>query len=249
MKLALTQAQVRAIEERLGIQFRDTRLLERAFTHRSCNGDGMVEKRSDYERLEFLGDKALGFLLGRYLHERLPDAPEGLLTDIFSCMASNDMLAKVSEGLGLQEFVLLSRGERQTFDKGENGVRKYMLACIFEALIGALVLDRNIGIAQLFLENTLFPYLDGVISGQEYIVQKSLLQELCHSVHKITPQYKVIKVRNVRHNKKEFLVGAFLGDRCLGEGYGANKSAASHEAAKAALQNEFHIVFPGRGVM
>ncbi|MBI3256046.1 MAG: ribonuclease III, partial [Candidatus Andersenbacteria bacterium] len=147
-----------------------------------------------------------------------------------AAVVRGDMLAHIAEDLGIDGYLLLSRGERK--DKGK--ARHYILANAVEAIIGAMYLDQGYGAAQLFIDNEIVTKLTDVVAKGLYIDNKSKFQEMAQEKFRITPAYRVLNESGLDH-AKQFVIGAFLGDKQLGEGAGSSKQEAQQEAAKEAL--------------
>lgn len=228
------------IQEKLGVIFRNVELLETAFTHRSFLNENRNTGLKHNERLEFLGDNVLGLATAQFLYKTLPDTPEGVLTDIQSVMVSGKMLTEISESLGIDKFVLMSRGEKSEFDNRARS-RIAIMEDVFEAILGAIYLDRGIGIVELFLETTLFPKLKDVISRRLHYTPKSVLQENAQKAMSITPHYVVKKTVGGQHNPT-FFVAVYAGEKQLAVGEGKSKKLAEIDAVYKALESEFQIV-------
>ncbi|MBI2053202.1 MAG: hypothetical protein HYT41_00440, partial [Candidatus Sungbacteria bacterium] len=155
MTVGLSSHQLAEIQRRLKVKFRNTKLLEQAFIHRSYLNEYQRRHLKHNERLEFLGDAALEWVVTDRLYRAFPDKQEGLLTMYRSALVNTRTLMGVAQRLDIEEFILLSRGEAR--DTGR--ARHYILACVCEALIGAMSLDRGIGMVELFLDEWLFPQL------------------------------------------------------------------------------------------
>lgn len=238
--MALTNerlAQLQGLEARLGYQFKDISLLDRALTHRSfAHESGSVsrqEQHAHYESLEFLGDAVLGFLISEYLVLSFPTRREGELSKIKGYLVSTSQLSDCSNRLGLQEFLRLSRGEEKTGGRRKQAI----LADLFESLVGALYLDTGINGARSFVLDQFQPLLRLVADRQlDYRDYKSTLQEKIQGSGLPGPRYQVIKEEGPDHSK-QFSVRVFSGDRELGEGRGSSKKAAQQEAARTALDS------------
>ncbi len=238
--MLFTREKLKAIQEIIGITFRNPALLEQVFIHRSYLNEVRRSDLRHNERLEFLGDKVLGLALSKFLFQKLPDTPEGRLTDIFGVMASGRMLTDVSESLGLDKFLFMSKGEKKDFD-ARNRSRIPIMENVFEALIAAIYLDRGLGMVELFLQEALFPKLDMVISKQLYFDAKSYLQNEYQNQYGITLHYKVLEVQGEAHNCS-FAVAVFSEDTQLATGNGRSRKSAEIDAAHNALESEFQII-------
>ena len=220
-----------SFEQRIGIVFGDKNLLRTAFTHRSYLNENRRAVREHNERLEFLGDAVLELIVTEYLYARYPEKQEGELTSYRSALVNATTLAGVAEGIGMNEHLLLSRGEAK--DTGR--ARQVILANTIEAFIGALYLDQGYDATKLFVSRHLFGLLDGIVAKKTWLDAKSHFQEKAQEVVGLTPSYETIKEVGPDHDKK-FLVAVFLGRERVAEGEGKSKQEAEQEAAKAGLR-------------
>ena len=219
------------LEAKIGVSFSNKDLLEQAFVHRSYLNENPGFRLSHNERLEFLGDAVLELAVTEALYERFPDKPEGELTSLRAALVNSQMLSTAATDLGLNGFLLLSRGEAK--DTGR--ARQFILANAFEALIGALYLDRGYAEACRFIGRALMPRLEEVLSKQLYRDPKSAFQEAAQERAGITPTYEVLREWGPDHNK-HFVVGVYLGRQLVAEGEGPSKQVAEVEAARLALE-------------
>lgn len=217
-------------ESALGVIFADKDLLRQAFVHRSYLNENPRFGLSHNERLEFLGDAVLELVVTEALYHAYPEKPEGELTSLRAALVNSKMLADVGESVGLNDFLLLSRGEAK--DTGR--ARQVILANAFEAVVGAIYLDGGYDAAKNFIERVLMPRLEAVLSRELYRDPKSLFQEEAQERTGITPTYEVINESGPDHDK-EFVVGAYIGSELAAEGRGPSKQAAQEEAARRAL--------------
>ncbi len=218
------------LSKTLGISFKNKNLIRQAFVHRSFLNE-TDEIPTSNERLEFLGDSILSFLVSDYLYLHYPDFPEGELTNIRSSLVKTATLAEVSRKLGLGNYLMLSKGE----EEGGGRQNTSILADTFEALLGAIYLDQGLTKVRELVENFLFPCLSTILSQKTYKDAKSVFQELVQDKIKISPVYKVLAESGPDH-AKEFKVGVFVNNVLHGEGSGKSKQEAEMKAAKAALE-------------
>jgi len=218
------------LETTIGIAFRNADLLEQAFVHRSYLNENPGFRLPHNERLEFLGDAVLELVITETLYERFPEKPEGELTSLRAALVNANMLAMVGQEIGLNDYLLLSRGEAK--DTGR--ARQYILANTFEALTGAIYLDQGYPAAHAFVLRVLVPRLEQVLAEKLYRDPKSLFQEAAQERVGITPSYEVMRESGPDHNKK-FVVGVYLGTELVSEGEGPSKQAAEVEAARQAI--------------
>jgi len=218
-------AGLEACEERIGYRFRDPALLQAAVTHAS----GAQHRLASNERLEFLGDSILGFVVCDRLYQAFPDSLEGDLTRIKSAVVSRETCSRISEKLGLVDFLIVGKGMSL-----HRSVPTSILSDMFESLVAAIYLDGGIEPARAFLERWVIPEIEKVVSGQEGFNHKSLLQQLAQAVFGIAPTYEVIEEVGPDH-KKEFHVQAQIGRRRYVPAWGRNKKEAEQRAASNAL--------------
>jgi len=223
---------VEELEKKLKLKFKDKETIRNAFVHRSYLNEHPGEKLTHNERLEFLGDAILGFIVSEYLYQRFPEKSEGDLTNFRSALVNARSLAETASKLKLGDYLLLSKGEEATGGRD----RQYLLANTFEALLGAIYLDLGLKVAGDFLEKNLLPNIDHVIEKKLYKDFKSLLQEQAQDKLSMTPIYKVLSEEGPDHSKT-FKMGVYFNERLVAEGAGNSKQTAEQAAAAAALAN------------
>jgi ribonuclease III len=215
---------------RLGLSFSDPLLLTRALTHRSYLNEN-PESIEDNERLEFLGDAVLDFLVGAWLYNRFPEMTEGNLTRLRSALVRTENLAQFAIKIGLGKVVLLGRGESE----GGGRERPALLCGAFEAFIGALFLDQGIQNVQLFIAPMLETASAQILRGNKDKDPKSLLQEWAQSQGLGTPNYKTVSAYGPDH-AKTFEVEVLINNKSFGMGVGNSKQIAAKAAAEFALR-------------
>ena len=211
--------------------FKDKNLLKESLTHRSYLNENPSWHLPNNERLEFLGDAVLELATTEELYNRYPESQEGDLTSYRAALVNYQMMATIAKEIGLENFVLLSRGEAR--DTGR--ARDVILANAMEALIGAIYLDSDYLRAKKFVKSFVLGHLAEVIAKGLYKDAKSLLQEKAQADLKVTPNYKVISEKGPDH-AKIFEVGVFLNDKMIAVGSGQSKQDAEVEAARKALE-------------
>jgi ribonuclease-3 len=221
-----------SLEKVIGIEFNNKDLLQQAFVHRSYLNENPDFYLKDNERLEFLGDAVLEMAVTGYLYRNYPN-PEGELTNWRAALVNAKMLAKIADRLGMNNYLLLSRGEAK--DTGR--ARRYILANAFEALIGAIYLDQGYEKAGQFIEKEILKELPQIIKQKLYRDPKSRFQEEAQDRVGITPVYEVIKEWGPDH-AKNFIVGVYLNQELIAKGQGASKQEAQEKAAEAALKKK-----------
>lgn len=220
---------IQAHAARLGVTVTDLALLQEALTHRSyLNEHKSIEAHN--ERLEFLGDAVLELSATKFLFDKFPLKPEGELTAYRAALVNTNSLAETADKLGVNDMLLLSRGERR--DTGR--ARQIILANAFEAIVGALYLDQGFEAADAFLHAHLYPKLDAILEARAYQDAKSLFQERAQEKKGVTPTYKTLREEGPDHSRV-FTVGVFLKDEQVGEGTGNSKQEAEQAAARKAL--------------
>jgi ribonuclease-3 len=223
---------IEELEKKIKIQFKSIELLQTAVTHRSYLNENRSYKLDQNERLEFLGDAVLELVVTDYLYNNFPN-PEGELTNWRASLVNKDMLARVSRLIGVEEFLLMSRGEAK--DTGR--AREYLLANAMEAIIGAIYLDQGYDPAKTFILENIVVNLKEVLESKSYLDPKSHFQEVAQDKEGVTPNYRVISESGPDHDKK-FVVGVYLGDEKIAEGEGCSKQDAQRNAAKAGLETK-----------
>ena len=219
------------VEKHLGVFFHNKELLREALTHRSYINEDPSWPVGHNERLEFLGDAVLELVVTEFLFGKFSASAEGELTSLRAAMVNTDMLSRRAFEIGLNEALLLSRGEAK--DTGR--ARQYLLANVFEALVGALYLDQGYEAAKRFLEQVLFPQLDDVLKNRLWKDAKSAFQEEAQERASITPGYRVLREWGPDH-ARHFAIGVFLGEEKIAEGEGDSKQEAETQAAAAGLK-------------
>lgn len=217
-------------EERIKVRFTDKRLLETAFTHRSYLNENRGASREHNERLEFLGDAVLELASTEFLYAKYPQKPEGELTAFRAALVNTNSIADAATKLGMNEFLLLSRGEAK--DTGR--ARGIILANAFEAVIGAIYLDQGYKAAYDFIDAQLFHKTDDVVEKKLWQDAKSRFQEMAQERVAITPTYELASQTGPDHDKT-FTVAAYLGREKIALGEGRSKQEAEQAAAEKAL--------------
>lgn len=214
---------------KLGLVFTNLDLLIEALTHRSYLNEHRTAGRHN-ERLEFLGDAVLELAVTRFLFTRFPEKPEGDLTAYRAALVNTFSLAETAEALGINDMLLLSKGEKK--DTGR--ARQIILANAFEAILGALYLDQGYESADAFLAKHLYPKIETVLKNRSWQDAKSQFQEVAQERRSITPSYKTLAEQGPDHDKR-FTVGVFLASEEIARGEGKSKQEAEQAAAQAAL--------------
>ena len=218
------------LQKKLGVEFKNTELLDEAFTHRSYLNEA-GRKRNSNERLEFLGDAILSFIISDYLIKSYPLQPEGVLTNLRSTIVKTESLSEVSRDLKFGDYLYLSRGEEKS--GGRSNIS--LLADTFEAFLGALYLDQGLTPVRAFLTRVILPRLPIILNNTLYADYKSRLQEIVQEVSQLPPIYKVVKTEGPDH-AKYFWVTVVVDGMEKETGTGKSKQEAEQDAANKTLE-------------
>ncbi len=221
-----------ALAEHIGVQFDDLSLLRTACTHRSYLNENKGSGLEHNERMEFLGDAVLELIITSFLYRKFPKKNEGDMTSYRSALVNANSLMKVADHVGLNEYILLSRGEAK--DKGR--ARSVILSNAVEAVIGAIYLDKGYNAAANFISENLLNVIDidEIVKNKTWLDAKSRFQEKAQEKMGITPSYRTLKELGPDH-EKQFTLGVFLGDVQIATGSGLSKQEAEQIAAEKAL--------------
>jgi len=218
-------------QKNLGISFHQESLLEQAFVHSSYSNENPDFAWPSNERLEFLGDAVLNFIVTEKLYEEFFKLPEGELTEIRASLVCRDTLAELASSLKLGDWLLLGRGEEA------NGGRAKAsnLANALEALVGALYLDQGLVKARRFILRQLKPELGKIKAGKTIPNYKALVQEFIQGQKGPTPVYRLVEATGPDHSK-QFTAEILVEGEALGRGTGKSKKVAESQAARAAWE-------------
>jgi len=219
------------LENTIRISFKNKDLLTESLTHRSYLNEYPRWHLPHNERLEYLGDAVLELLVSERLFKEFPEYPEGKLTVFRAALVNYQMLAKVAERIKLQNYILMSRGEKKDTGKA----REVILANAMEALIGAIYLDQGFENVRPFVEAFVMSNLEEVLKTKSYKDSKSELQEIVQERLKLTPTYRVLEESGPAH-KRVFKMGVYFGEKLVAQGDGTSKQEAEIDAAKNALK-------------
>jgi len=212
-------------EKRIGYEFSDKSRLHAALTHAS----GADHRLASNERLEFLGDAILGFVVCDMLFERYPEYLEGDLTKIKSIVVSRQTCAKISQMLDLNDLLIVGKGMASS-----PSVPESLLADVFESLLASIYHDGGLDEARRFIEKHMWPEVELAVAGESGGNYKSLLQQLAQREFGTTPVYKLMDEKGPDHSKC-FKVAAQLAGNNYEPAWGKNKKEAEQRAANNAL--------------
>jgi ribonuclease III len=215
--------------EKLGFEFTDIQLLITALTHRSYVNEHKKSVNEHNERLEFLGDAVLELVVTDFLYKNYSE-PEGTLTNLRAALVRTESIGAAGVGLGYEPLVRMSRGEKQGGDRA----RQQILANAFEALTGAIYLERGYDDAATFIHKHIISKLEAILASGSWRDAKSQLQEVSQRIDNQTPQYRVVEEVGPDHDKI-FTLGVYVGNKLMGTGSGPSKQVAQQQAAQAAL--------------
>lgn len=217
-------------KQHLGGAFKNLELLIVAFTHRSYLNEHKKSASEHNERLEFLGDAVLELVVTEYLFTNHSE-PEGILTNWRSSLVRTESIGAAGARLGVEPLLRLSRGEKH----GTERARGQILANAFEAIIGALYLERGYEACRTFITDNILSTFDDILKTGSWMDPKSRLQEIIQGQVGATPSYRVMSEEGPDH-EKEFTVGVYVNDKLVGKGTGPSKQTAQVSAASAALK-------------
>lgn len=220
---------LRKLEKQLGYRFRRKFLLHAALTHRSFRFED-DETQIDNQRMEFLGDAALGLLAAAWFYKRYPQGREGELTQWRSRVTSSRPLAEIGAQCGVGSFLRLGKGESQNGGQG----RPSNLTDAVEAILGAAYLDGGIKAVEKIFTRLLVPYIEQLEQGDSTDNPKGALQEITQQRWKVTPRYRMVSESGPSHDR-HYTIEVVLNNQVFGQGYGSNKRDAQMAAAAEAL--------------
>jgi len=223
------EKQLDELQALLDYRFQNPALLELAITHRSYINEHAATEHN--ERIEFLGDAVLELLVTEYLYTNYPNKPEGDMTSWRSALVKGEQLANIATELGLGQYLRMSKGEARSGGRE----KAYLLANMFEAVLGAMYLDGGYDVPKTFVHRVLLPRLEEILATGAHVDAKSHLQELAQEKLSITPAYKVVGETGPDH-AKTFEIVAYFGKDKQQTGTGANKKEAEQDAARATLE-------------
>jgi len=224
-------AEIGKLAQNLGVTFRDPVLLQRAFIHRSyLNEITEAHDLKDNERLEFLGDAIINFIVSEELFECFPDYAEGPLTNLRAALVRRETLARLAEQLALGSYLWLGHGEEESGGRA----RPATLCAVFEALVGSIYVDQGIAVAREFVLPIMRHELLRVKRNALDKDPKSRLQEWVQSNKSATPRYKEVEKFGPDH-AKTFVMQVTVVGEIMGVAQGRSKQDATQAAAAKAL--------------
>lgn len=219
------------LEARLGYQFKNTALLNRALTHKSFANE-LKQNTEHNEKLEFLGDAVLDLVVGEFLFERFPEDTEGGLSKKRASIVNEEVLSELALDMELNKLMQLGKGETLT----GGALKPRLIASSLEAIVGAMYLDGGFDAAKGFIRREFSTLTDKVCGSEDFEKDyKTRLQELVQKSLKETPKYEVLAEEGPPHDR-EFLVCVKVKEDVWAQGRGRSKKNAEQSAAKNALE-------------
>jgi len=226
---------LKVLEKKLGYSFKHRELLKKALTHKSYTNELKLPPTEHNERIEFLGDAVLELAISHLLMHKFKDHPEGELSKLRAAIVNESELAELARIIKLGEFLYLGKGEGQTGGRDKPS----LLSDVYEAILGAIYLDRGFQKAFKLVERQFAKIVDKV--GAEGFAKdyKTRLQEIVQGRYRVTPRYKLIKAVGPDHSKT-FEIHLYIQEELYGVGHGPSKKAAEQAAAQQALEKLTH---------
>lgn len=223
------QAVLELFQTSTGIYFTHKELLQEALTHRSFANESPDTKHN--ERLEFLGDSIIDYIVAEMVFLKFPNHSEGQLTEYRSALVRTESLAQLAQNIHLNQFLILGKGE--SLNQAEQ-LHINLMCRGFEAVIGAIYLEFGIERTKAFLLPRFQELLDDIIVNNRHLDARSILQERSQADIFVTPEYRVIDKDEGKHTRV-FQVEVVVGELVLGHGEGSSKRIAAQKAARNAL--------------
>jgi ribonuclease-3 len=225
------QRQLAEFSEGIGFAFRNPAFLDQALTHSSYANENPGTVSEDNQRLEYLGDALLGFLVAEWLYERYPGSQEGELTSLRIFVIRTESLAQVGRDLHIGPYLRMGRGE----DESGGRQRAANLCAAVEAFVAALYLDRGLETTRAMVRQLLETLSSDIERQRSHKNAKSYLQEFTQSALQATPTYAIIAEQGPDH-ERTFVAEVRVADEVWGEGTGRSKQAAEQAAAQKAIE-------------
>jgi len=227
----IKKIQFNSLETKLGYNFKDKKLLEKALTHTSYYNKKEKNNVNYFQRLEFLGDSVLNIVISEYLFKKFPFFSEGELSKLKSVFCSQAFLVKFADYLMLKNYIILGKSVNLIGGRGKFSI----LADCIEACIGALYLDGGLNQCKENIINFIKTEENTLFNNRIITDYKTMLQELTQKNSKTLPKYEIMKEEGLEHQKK-FIVEVLVNKKVYGKGIGNNKKEAEQNAAKKALK-------------
>lgn len=223
--------QIKELLKLLGIKSKNYQLINQALTHSSYIFENNTNNIQDYERLEFLGDSVLKIHTSKYLYDKFPDYNEGELTKIRAYLVSDNFIFKLAQDISLEEYINLGTQEEKTGGRK----RKSILACAFEALLGAFYEDEIFNETYTLLDRLYSKYIDEIAKNIKFYNAKAILQEYTQAKSKELPEY-IVKKESGKAHDKSYEIEVKYKNKIMGKGSGKSKKEAEQNAAMSAVK-------------
>lgn len=223
--------QLRKLEEILGVNFEDVNILNQALIHPSYAYERGLPHNVHNQRLEFLGDAVLELIISEWIYKEYPNYTEGELTKFRALLVCEESLAALSRELSLGDYLIIGKGEEVTGGRKKESI----LADAFEALVGAMYLDRGMEVVSAFIKDKFKSIVAKAEAGKLSNDYKTFLQEMLQRISPDKITYNVVKEEGPDHDKT-FFVEVTWKDNVLGRGCGKSKKEAEQDAAKSAIR-------------
>ena len=222
---------IKKLEKKIGYSFKNKTLLQRALTHKSSANERRLPSHEHNERLEFLGDAVLELAISENIMERFPEYPEGDLSKLRASIVNEWQLSELARHYDIGQYLYLGKGEEQTNGRQKNS----LLADAYEAILGAIYLDRGFKKALALVRKHYDRLLNEATLGSFYKDFKTELQERCQAQFRSIPRYRLIREKGPDH-EKVFEVEIVIQNKVYGQGKGRSKKEAEQKAAEQALK-------------
>lgn len=226
----MSEQNIFELEQNIGYSFRDKNLLIEAITHKSYYHENPDKAENYNERLEFLGDSVLGFVIAEYLFLLNNKLTESVMAKTKSYTVKETVLLEVANSLSVGKYLRLGKGEEATGGR----VKRSLLADAVEAILGAVYLDGGYEKARELILRLFKKRIDDIVSSGQFHDFKTELQEKTQLLYGVIPEYKIVKQEGEEH-KKIFTIDVYIGEERFGRGTGKSKKEAEVLAAKEAL--------------
>lgn len=228
----MSEYDISEVEKNLGYFFSNKKILLEALTHRSFYHENPDNAEAYNERLEFLGDSVLGFVVVEYLFLLDSKLTESIMAKTKSYLVKEAILSEIAGSISLGKYLRLGKGEETTGGR----TKRSLLADAVEAVLGAVYIDGGYEKAKELILRLLKEKIDTIMSSGEFHDFKTELQEKTQLLFNAIPEYKIVKQEGEEH-RKIFTIEVYIAGEMLGKGFGKSKKEAEMLAAKEALNN------------
>ena len=228
------EKQLKDFQKKYNLKFKEIELLNQAFIHTSYTNENNLDEKLSYEKLEFYGDAVLKLAVSDFLYNHFVDYNEGELTKLRAELVSDKNIFEYAKILNFEDLIILGRNEKK-----QGGAKKEsILACAFEALLGAIFInykEKGYKKAKEFLEENFIDDILSIDKKIKYLNPKAILQEYTQGINRQLPEYVLVKEEGKAHNK-DFYVEVRYNNETIGFGFAKSIKKAQSEAAYDALK-------------